>query len=88
MNAKYKIARRVCYSLGYSSYELSGKCFLPFCLKELLCSFTSSEGAYKESIYYGTFKTPLTWIDSPSGMVIVHSLELSQLPKWTQTSLL
>ena len=33
-------------------------------------------------------KIPLTWIDSPSGMVIVHSLELSQLPKWTQTSLL
>ena len=36
---------------------------------------------------YGVLKI-LTWIDSPSGMVIVHSLELSQLPKWTQTSLL
>ena len=46
------------------------------------------QGAYKQSVYYGIFKTPLTWIDSPSGMVIVHSLELSQLPKWTQTSLL
>ena len=37
---------------------------------------------------YGKFKTSLTSIDSPSGIVIVHSLELSQLPKWTQTNLL
>ena len=29
-----------------------------------------------------------TWIDSPSGNATLHSLELSQLPKWMQTSLL
>ena len=74
-----------------------------FSIKQLLClemdvkcpnfKQLTKQYPYKSKQFYkGLFifwwKKKNTWIDSSPGISTVHSLELSQLPKWRQTSLL
>ena len=69
----------------------------PLCLKmDVKClnfkQLTKQYPYHSEQFYKGLFifwwKKKNTWIDSSPGISTVHSLELSQLPKWRQTSLL